>query len=63
MNLLLNKWKKISPNYWKNVSIVPADKVLGLPEVEIQFYSSFALDSKKWTISSVRTSEFGNQFV
>ena len=41
----------------ENVSIVPADKVLGLPEVEIQFYSSFALDSKKWTISSVRTSE------
>ena len=41
----------------ENVSIVPADKVLGLPEVEIQFYSSFQFDSKKWTKSSVRTSE------
>ena len=41
----------------ENVSIVPADKVLGLSKVEIQFYPSFALDSKKWIISSVRTSE------
>jgi len=39
------------------VSIVPADKVLGLSKVEIQFYSSFVVDSKQWIIRSIRTSE------